>query len=327
MSRNPLLQLKDCGQAVWLDNLSRPLIQDGSLQRLISRDGVSGVTSNPAIFHKAMTSGDSYQDQLPPLAKAGSPVAEIYEELAIRDIQEAADLLRPIYQESRGTDGFVSLEVSPHLARETQATVDEASRLWKKVDRPNIFIKIPGTEEGLPAIQSCLAQGININITLLFSLKAYRKVMEAYIRAMESRQQRGEPFTNVASVASFFLSRIDVKVDRMLENMISEGSHLDEARALKGKAAIASAKLAYQLWKGIHQDEPWQQLAEAGAQVQKPLWASTSTKNPDYSDVMYVEPLIGPRTVNTMPEVTLDAFRDHGKARRPLPPAWRNRAK
>ncbi|MFQ5670151.1 MAG: transaldolase [Acidobacteriota bacterium] len=313
MSANPLHQLKEHGQSVWLDNLARPLITSGELQRLIRDDGITGVTSNPAIFKNAMTGSDAYDAQIETLVNAGCSTEEIYEALAIQDVQDAAELLYPVYQKSQGEDGFVSLEVSPHLARDTQGTVDDALRLWKAVDRPNIFIKIPGTDEGIPAVQTCLAQGVNINITLLFSLSVYKQVIEAFIRAMHSRQQRGKPLDTVASVASFFLSRIDVKVDRALDTMIESGDHPREAAALKGKTAIASAQLAYQIWNETVASPRWQSLEENGARVQKLLWASTSTKNPDYSDVMYVEPLIGRQTINTMPGQTIDAFRDHGR--------------
>ena len=313
MPNNPLLKLKSAGQSVWLDNLSRPLIQDGDLARLIREDGVSGITSNPVIFRNAMLSGAAYDTQIGELIDQGKPTIAIYETLAINDIQAAAGLLMPVFTGTGGADGFVSLEVSPHLARDTRGTVDEARRLWETVARPNVLIKIPGTDEGIPAIEECLASGVNINITLLFSLEAYRKVMEATFRALERRREQGAPLDTVASVASFFLSRIDTKVDGELSVRIASGERSAEARRLQGRAAVASAKLAYGLWKEMHAGDRWAALLAAGARVQRPLWASTSTKNPDYPDVMYVAPLIGPQTVNTMPEVTLDAFRDHGE--------------
>ena len=313
-SRNPLIQIAQLGQSLWLDNLARPMIQDGLLARLVEEDGLSGITSNPTIFHKAITSHDVYDSQIHELAAKGKSALEIYETLAIQDIQGATDVLRPVFERSGGTDGFVSLEVSPHLARDTRGTVDEAVRLWNQVDRPNLLIKIPGTDEGIPAIETCLARGININITLLFSLKAYRKVMDAYFRALEARLEKGKSIKSIASVASFFLSRIDVKVDKILDGMISAGNRIGEARALRGRAAIANAKLAYQLWKEKFATDRWKKLEEAEGRIQKPLWASTSTKDPDESDVKYVEALIGPHTVNTLPEETVDAVRDHGKA-------------
>lgn len=313
MSSNPLVELTRLGQSVWLDNLARPMIRSGRLDRLVKEDGISGITSNPTIFNKAMTSGDAYDEQILELAKQDRSAEQIYEALAIRDIRDAADILRPVFDRTGGIDGFVSLEVSPHIARETQATVDAAIRLWKAVDRPNILIKIPGTEEGLPAIETCLAGGVNVNITLLFGLDAYGMVMEAYFSALETRQGRGEPLGNIASVASFFLSRIDVKVDKALDAMAAAGTHPEEAKALRGRAAIANAKLAYRLWRETFAADRWKRLEKAGARIQRPLWASTSTKDPTESDVKYVEALIGPHTVNTMPDETVDAFRDHGR--------------
>jgi transaldolase len=311
MSSNPLLGLKEHGQSVWLDNINRELIEQGGLASLIREDGVCGVTSNPAIFKVAMTEGAAYDPQFRELARTGIDVKELYERMAIKDIQDAADLLREVYDASDSTDGFVSLEVSPHLAHDTQGTIDEAVRLWQAVERPNVLIKIPGTPEGVPAIEACLTRGINVNVTLLFSLEAHRQVIEAYLAAMETRLDRGESL-RVASVASFFLSRIDSKVDNLLGKIVEPDSAADEARALKGRAAVANAKLAYRLWQEMFADDRWGRLKQAGAGVQKPLWASTSTKNPEYSDVKYVETLIGPQTINTMPDETLNAFRDHG---------------
>ncbi len=313
MPKNPLVLLTERGQSVWLDNLTRPLIRSGGLARLIEEDGLSGVTSNPAIFKKAMTAGDAYDEGIRKAAARGDSAGSIYEALAIDDIRGAADALRRVYDRTDGIDGYVSLEVSPHLARDTRATVDEAARLWKAVDRPNILIKIPGTDEGVPAIEECLTRGININITLLFSLDAHRKVIEAYFRAMEARLKRREPLKRVASVASFFLSRIDTKVDKTLDAMIAAGRNADEARALRGRTAIANARLAYRMWKEMHAGGRWAPLEKAGARLQRPLWASTSTKDPKESDVKYIETLIGPHTVNTMPDETIAAFRDHGR--------------
>ena len=313
MKVNPLVELAKKGQSVWLDNLARPLIRDGALERLVKEDGLSGITSNPAIFQIAMTSGDAYDEQIRTLSDQGKSAGEIYEALAIRDIQNAADILRPVYDRTEGADGFVSLEVSPHLARDERGSVEEAERLWKLVDRPNVLIKIPGTDKGIAAIEACLARGINVNITLLFSLKAYRKVIEAFFSALESRNGGGESIKGIASVASFFLSRIDVKVDKILDGLIASGDHIEEAKALRGRAAIANAKLAYELWKEQFASERWKKLEKNGARIQKPLWASTSTKDPTESDVKYIEALIGPHTINTMPGETVEAFRDHGK--------------
>jgi transaldolase/glucose-6-phosphate isomerase len=313
MHRNSLLELNAAGQSVWLDNLTRGAILGGGLDRLVSEDGLSGVTSNPTIFKNAMTSSADYDEQIQELAASGKSAGEIYEALAITDIRGAADILRPVYDRTQGTDGFVSLEVSPHLANDTQRTIDEAARLWKAVARPNIFIKIPGTQPGVPAIEACLARGININITLLFGIDAHRQVIEAYWRAMETRLAAGQPLEQVASVASYFLSRIDVKVDKKLDEMAAGGENAAEAKALRARTAVANAKLAYAMWKEMHAAERWQKLARAGARVQKTLWASTSTKDPSLSDVKYVEALIGSHTINTLPDETIAAFRDHGR--------------
>jgi transaldolase len=305
---NPLHVLEARGQSVWLDNLTRGILRDGFLRRLIEEDGISGVTSNPAIFEKAMTSGTEYDQAIRELADMGLPAPAIYEAMAVRDIQDACELLRSKYDKTNGTDGFVSLEVSPHGARSADATIEEARRLWTSVNRPNAFIKIPGTPEGVPAIQRCLAEGININITLLFSLEAHKQVMEAHLAALEERARNGQPLATVASVASFFLSRIDTMVDKKLDAMKSP-----EAKALRGRAAIASAKIAYQNWLNTYKGPRWESLRSLGARPQKPLWASTSTKDPAYPDVKYVETLIGPDSINTLPEQTIDAFRDHGR--------------
>jgi transaldolase len=303
---NPLLLLATQGQSVWLDNLSRPLVRDGGLAALLRDDGIKGITSNPAIFHKAMTGSAAYDDDIARLAGAGKDVNGIYEALAIQDIREAADLLRPIHAATKGEDGYVSLEVSPHLARDMAGTVSEARRLWRAVDRPNVMIKIPGTLEGLPAIRACLEEGININITLLFSIDVYKRVVEAHHQALAARLAAGRPIDAIGSVASFFISRIDTSVDAIL-------ARLPGGPALQGEAAIASAKLAYHHWREVHAGAEWRRLAAAGARPQRLLWASTSTKNPAYPDVKYVEPLIGPKTVNTMPDETIVAFRDHGR--------------
>ena len=314
MTTNPLLQLNALGQSVWLDNLGRGMVEGGKLARLVADDGVSGVTSNPAIFQKSIAGSADYDSQIRELAGDDLDTVALFEALAIRDIRGAADVLREVYDRSEGTDGFVSLEVSPHLARDTEGTIAEATRLWGEVNRPNLLIKIPGTPEGIPAIRTALERDINVNVTLIFSLEAYREIMEAHLNALENRVQRGESPSTVASVASFFLSRIDVLVDRTIDAMVEAGDRAERARTLRGRAAVASAKLAYQQWKSIYSGPRWEALAAAGARVQKPLWASTSTKDPVYPDVKYVEPLIGPQTINTLPEVTVAAFRDHGIA-------------
>ncbi len=318
MSTNPLVELARLGQSVWYDNIERKLIQSGELLRLIEEDELRGVTSNPAIFEKAISGSDLYKDQLEEMAEQGKTAVEIYEALAISDIQSAADVLRAVYEKTGGTDGFVSLECSPLLAHDTAGTIDEARRLWRAVDRPNVMIKIPGTPEGMPAIEECIYEGININITLLFSLESYEQTMQAYIRGLTRRAAEGKPVDNLSSVASFFVSRIDTAVDRQLEQKIGE-SNSDEERAslsaLSGRAAIANAKMAYQKFKEVFHGEPFRELRKRGAQVQRPLWASTSTKNPTYRDVYYVEALVARETVNTLPPQTLAAFRDHGEAR------------
>ncbi|MEA3401975.1 MAG: transaldolase [Armatimonadota bacterium] len=313
MADNPLLKLQKYGQSIWLDFLRRGLITSGELQRLIEEDGIRGVTSNPAIFEKAIAQTDDYEGAIAELAQQGKRAQEIYETLTVEDIQSATDLLRSLYDDSDGRNGFVSLEVDPHLARDAAGTIDEARLLWEKVDRPNLLIKVPATVEGLPAIQQLISEGINVNVTLLFGLPRYRGVADAYISGLEERVERGEPVDRIASVASFFLSRIDVLVDPMLEaKMEGEGREAEIAGRLRGQVAIASAKVAYQIYKDIFDDARFQRLRDHGARVQRLLWASTSTKNPEYSDVKYVEPLIGPKTVNTLPMRTIDAYRDHG---------------
>jgi transaldolase/glucose-6-phosphate isomerase len=313
MAENPLLKLAGYGQSIWLDFLRRGIIVSGELERLIREDGLRGVTSNPKIFEKAIGGSDDYDSDIRALAREGKSVDQMYQALVVEDIQRAADTFRPVYDRTDGGDGYISLEVSPHLARDTEGTIAEARRLWKAVDRPNIFIKIPGTPEGLPAIQQTLSEGININITLLFGLPRYAKVAEAYIAALETRAREGKPLDRIASVASFFLSRIDVRVDPSLEEKAQDGGpDAETARRLHGRVAIASAKVAYRMYEEIFGDARFAKLAEQGARPQRLLWASTSTKNPEYSDVKYVEALIGPATVNTVPTETLNAYRDHG---------------
>jgi transaldolase/glucose-6-phosphate isomerase len=318
---NPLRELQKYGQSVWLDFIRRSLITSGELQRLIDEDGLRGITSNPAIFEKAIAGSKDYADILEQLHKQNLSAGEIYERIAIRDIQDAADLLHPVYKETNARDGYVSLEVSPKLARLTQESIDEATRLWKAVGRENVMIKIPGTPEGVPAIRQLISQGININTTLLFAQEAYVKVAEAYIEGLEIAQKAGRNISKIAGVASFFVSRIDSAVDALIATKLKDPTNPEQAQvlqSLQGKVAIANAKQAYRRYGTLFSGERWQKLASAGAQVQRLLWASTSTKNPAYRDVMYVESLIGPDTVNTIPPATLDAFRDHGKAARTL---------
>ncbi|MGI9178988.1 MAG: transaldolase [Longimicrobiaceae bacterium] len=316
----PLWQLTRLGQSVWLDYIRRDILENGELEGMIRTHAVRGVTSNPAIFEQAIAQSDDYDEALERLVAEGRDASEVYEILAIEDIQSAADLLRGVYDESQGTDGFVSLEVSPELANDTEGTLEEARRLWQAVDRPNVMIKVPGTDAGIPAVEQLLFEGLNVNITLLFSLEGYERVMEAYLRGLERRAEAGEPLERVASVASFFVSRVDTAVDAQLEKLLEQTQDEERKQHIRspfGKAAIANAKLAYQRFQEkICESDRFARLREKGAHVQRPLWASTSTKNPEYRDVIYVEELIGPDTVNTMPLKTLQAFADHGEARR-----------
>jgi transaldolase/glucose-6-phosphate isomerase len=307
------LELLRQGQSYWLDSLGREMVRGGELELRVQEQGLRGVTSNPAIFHKAISSGSSYDEQIAELAHAGASVEEIYEALVVTDIREACDVLEPVYGESAGVDGYVSLEVSPHLVHDTRGSLDEARRLWAAVDRPNLMIKIPGTAAGVPAIEELLYEGVNVNVTLLFAVEAYEAVARAYVRALERRASEGKPLDTVASVASFFLSRIDVLVDQFLSHRVPSPEGEPAAQALYGRAAVASAKLAYRSYQDISSTPEWQTLAAAGARPQRLLWASTSTKNPLYDPVRYVEPLVGRDTVNTMPEVTIEAFADAGR--------------
>ncbi|OIP28720.1 MAG: transaldolase [Deltaproteobacteria bacterium CG2_30_43_15] len=312
---NPLLQLIEYGQSCWLDNLTRRMIRSGELKRRVDEQGLRGVTSNPAIFNNAISGSNDYDDQIRELVDKGLQIHEIYEQLVVTDIREACDVLRPVYDESDGIDGFISLEVSPYLAHDTEGTRIEGRRLFQTVDRPNLLIKVPGTPAGIPAIEEMLYEGININVTLLFSIQSYEAVAEAYIRALERRLAGGKPVKNTASVASFFLSRLDVLTDQLLGHRIRSGVSAGKEpkpHELLGKFANANAKLAYQSFKQILASDRWKKLEEKGARVQRLLWASTSTKNPLYRDVCYVEPLIGTHTVNTMPDETIEAFADHG---------------
>lgn len=311
-----LTKLIDHGQSYWLDNLTRSMIKSGELKKRIAKEGLRGQTSNPAIFHKAISEGADYSKQIEKLAKEEKSVLEIYDALTIKDVQDACDLFNSVYESSNGVDGYVSLEVSPYLAHNTETTLSEARRLFTAVNRPNCHIKIPGTSAGLAAIEQALYQGINVNVTLLFSIKAYEDVAQAYINALERRLAEDKSIDKIASVASFFLSRIDVLTDQLLGHLISPAKDfgdLPRPEHLLGKTAIASAKLAYQSYLKIFSGEGWEKLAAAGAKVQRPLWASTSTKDPLYIDTKYVEPLIGFNTVNTLPEVTIAAFAHHGK--------------
>ena len=319
---NPLKALLSYGQSMWLDYIRRDLITSGSLKKMIEDDGLRGMTSNPSIFEKAIAESSLYDDMLQSLASRPDLDATArYEQIAIRDIQGVADLLRPVYEESKFRDGYVSLEVSPLLALKTQETIEEARRLWKAVSRENVMIKIPGTAEGLPAIRQAIGEGININVTLLFAQEVYEKVAEAYIAGLEDLAKRGGNLKKMAGVASFFISRIDTLVDSMIDDKLKTATDAQSQallKQLKGKVAIANGKLTYQRYQKIFSGPRWDELAAKGAQTQRVLWASTSTKNPAYRDVMYVEELIGPDTVDTMPPATVDAFRDHGKLRNSL---------
>ena len=321
-TKNPLKQLLDYGQSMWLDYIRRDLFTTGKLKQMIANDGLRGMTSNPAIFEKAIADSSLYDDMLKQLAsRRDLDATGKFEQIAIRDIQDAADTLRPVYQESNFRDGYVSLEVSPYLARKTKETIDEARRLWKTVNRENVMIKVPGTAEGLPAIRQLIGEGLNINITLLFAQEVYEEVAEAYIAGLEEVAARGGNLKKMASVASFFISRIDTLVDSTLDEKLKSTSDAQQQalfKSLHGRVAIANGKLTYQRYQRIFSGPRWQALAARGAQTQRVLWASTSTKNPNYRDVIYVEELIGPDTVNTMPPATIDAFRDHGKLRNSL---------
>jgi transaldolase len=314
MSGNSLKRLGSLGQSVWLDYIRRDLIASGQLRRLIEEDGLRGMTSNPSIFEKAIVDSHDYDEDIRAMALKGKGAEAIYEALSQGDVESAADQFRPLYDRTDGQDGYVSLEVNPHLAHDTEGTVEEARRLWAALNRPNVLIKVPATADGLPAIQQLISEGISVNVTLLFGLPRYRQVAEAYIAGLEARAAQGKPLKHLASVASFFVSRIDALVDPLIEELITQGGkEKDLARKARGQVAIASAKMAYQIYKEVFGGERFRKLAAQGARVQRLLWASTSAKNPDYSDVKYVEALIGPDTVDTIPMETLDAYRDHGK--------------
>ena len=309
MSTNPLEELHKAGQSIWLDYIDRSMLRDGSLARRIREDFLTGMTSNPTIFEKALAEGRAYDEQLA-AAPASSTPWEMFELVETDDVRAACDLFRGVYDRTNGGDGYVSIEVSPGSANDTEATVLEARRLWATVARPNVMVKVPGTTAGAAAVRRLIADGLNINITLLFSIDAHRRVIDAYLDGLEDRLRDGKPIDSIASVASFFVSRVDSEVDKRLDALGAQGE------ALKGKAAIANAKLAYKLFREKFSGARWDALAAKGARLQRPLWASTSTKNPKYRDVMYVEELAGSDTVNTLPPATMDAFRDHGVTRR-----------
>lgn len=313
MINNPLKKLEKLGQSIWLDYIRRDLITGGELFQLIENDGLRGMTSNPAIFQKAIAESDIYDADIRKLASQKKDINTIYETISQQDVQNAADVFRPLYEKTKGEDGYVSLEVNPHLANDTEGTIDEGRRLWSALNRPNVLIKVPATIEGLPAIRQLIKEGINVNVTLLFGLARYREVAEAFIEGLEDRLKQGKPIDNIASVASFFLSRIDIVVDPMLEKIINYDNKKKEiAEEALGEVAISSAKAAYQIYKEVFGSTRFKKLEEKGARAQQLLWASTSNKNPIYSDVKYVEALIGANTVNTVPPKTFDAYRDHG---------------
>ena len=313
MKQNPLLKIQEFGQSIWQDYIQRNIILSGELKQLINEDGIRGITSNPSIFDTAIAGSRDYDDDIRAMALEGKSIEEIYRFLTVRDVRQAADLFRPMYDGSEGKHGFVSLEVNPHLARNVEGTIQEARDLWKSLDRPNVFIKVPATREGLSCIRRLIGDGINVNVTLLFGLPRYREVADAYISGLEYRAAQGKSVDRVASVASFFLSRIDILVDPLLEKIIQSGTEQSvPAEKCRGQVAVASARQAYQIYKKIFRNERFQKLADQGARPQRLLWASTSTKTPEYSDVKYVEALIGPETVNTLPQETIRAYRDHG---------------
>lgn len=313
MKNNPLKQLGTLGQSVWLDYIRRDLIVSGALKRMIDEDGVCGMTSNPSIFEKALADSQDYDRDIETMALKGIDKKAIYEAFSRQDVQMAADIFRPVYDKTKGGDGYVSLEVNPHLAHDTKGTIEEARKFWAALDRPNVFIKVPATAEGLPAIRRLISEGININVTLLFGLPRYRQVAQAYIAGLEDRLAQGKTINNVASVASFFLSRIDTLADSMLEKIMAQGGKkTDIAKQARGQTAIASAKTAYQIYREIFNNESFRKLGNKGARTQRVLWASTGTKNPEYSDIKYIEAVIGSDTINTIPVDTMNAYRDHG---------------
>ena len=317
MPENRLQRLHDAGQSIWLDFIDRSILRNGDLQRRIRDDLLTGMTSNPTIFEKALAEGHEYDDQLA-AAPAGATAMELFELVETTDVRDACDIFKPVFERTGGSDGFVSIEVSAAAANDADATVAEAQRLWATVDRPNVMIKVPGTAQGALAVRQLTAAGVNVNITLLFAIEAHRSVIEAYFAGLEDRRRAGKPIDRISSVASFFVSRVDTEVDKRLDALAASATDAQRERilALHGRAAIANAQMAYQLFREEFSSPRWAPLAAAGARVQRPLWASTSTKNPAYRDVVYIEQLIGPDTVNTMPPATIEAFRDHGEVAR-----------
>jgi transaldolase len=313
MKDNPLRVLGTLGQSIWLDYIRRDLIASGELRRMIDEDGLRGMTSNPSIFEKAIAGSHDYDEEIRGMVHEGKDVMAIYEAITQKDVQSAADEFRPLYDKTDGRDGYVSLEVNPHLAHDTGGTLEEARRLWAALDRPNVFIKVPATSEGLPVIRELISEGINVNVTLLFGIPRYRQVVDAYLAGLEARDAQAESVKMVASVASFFVSRIDALVDPLLEGFTAQhGEHAELARTLHGSVAIASAKIAYQIYKETFASDRFKNLSDKGARTQRLLWASTGTKDPEYSDVKYVEALIGKDTVDTAPVETIDDYRRHG---------------
>jgi transaldolase len=314
MAKNRLQEIHHAGQSIWLDSIDRRMLHDGELDRRVRDDALTGMTSNPTIFQKALASSNAYDDQIVEAEEQGHTSWELFELLETTDVRDACDHFAAVYSSTRGADGYVSIEVSPGVSHSADATVEEARRLWKTVDRPNVMVKVPGTTEGAIAVRRLIAEGINVNITLLFAIQAHDRVIEAYMAGLEDRIKARQPIDGLASVASFFVSRVDTEIDKRLDALIAKADQPEKERLkmLKGRAAIANAKLAYRLFRQRFAGPRWEALAKQGARVQRPLWASTSTKNPEYRDVMYVEDLIGPDTVDTMPPATIEAFRDHG---------------
>ena len=323
MENNPLIELQKYGQSFWYDNISREIINSGELERMIKEEGLRGVTSNPSIFQKAISSGNTYDEQIKAALEQNPDISEkdIFFELAIKDITDACDILMGVYEETDGEDGFVSIEVDPHFAYETEATIEEATELFKRINRPNLMIKVPSTREGLPAIEELIRRGVNVNVTLLFSVERYDEVIRAYLNGLNKRLSDGNDISKVSSVASFFVSRVDTLVDKLLDSIIQESQDEQtkkKAESLKGKTAVANAQIAYDLFKKDFASETFFKLKTKGAKIQRLLFGSTSTKNPSYSDILYVQELIGPGTVNTMPDATWKAFKDHGKPMRTI---------
>ncbi len=315
MAENPLTQLSACGQSVWNDNIQRTFVTNGDLQRLVEQDALGGVTSNPTIFEKAIGGSSDYDDDLKRYVGEGEDAEGVFKRLAVTDITLGADVLRPVYDRTEGQDGYISIEVSPSAAHDTPKTLDDAHYFWDAIGRPNVMIKVPASTEGIPAVEQLISEGINVNITLIFASEVYEQVIDAYLKGLEKRVEQGKPIDRLGSVASFFVSRVDTLVDKLLEEKAKKdnGENAAELKALEGKAAIANAKIAYQIFEREFGSERFKKLAAKGARVQRPLWASTSTKNPNYPDTYYVEALVGRDTVDTMPPATIVAVRDHGK--------------